>query len=274
MPKVRLSAEQRAASVDLAGPLRVLAGAGTGKTTIIVERYRRLVATGVDPRSILVMTFTERAAAEMRSRIEDAVGEPPPVVGTFHALALRWLHDDPRGGLRPGFRILTGADRWIALRELLWELGQPAFVGSERPDDLVQPLLGLLERMKQELVSIGQLRSWAARLEDPERRELFGAAAELFERHAAWCRRRNVADFDDLLVRVVRLLEREPAVRAAFRSRYPWVMVDEYQDTNTAQERLVELLGAPEGNVAVVGDDDQSIYRFRWASRASMERFA
>jgi DNA helicase II / ATP-dependent DNA helicase PcrA len=268
-----LSAEQRAAAEHLRGALCVVAGAGTGKTAVIAERFRLLVDSGVDPASILVMTFTERAAAEMRARIQAAASCEAPNVGTFHSLALRWLRDDPRGGLPAGFRILKGPERWISLRELLWELGHPALIGEERPDDLVRPLLRLEERLKQELVSVDRLRAWARHQEDEERRERYLAAAQLFAAHAARCRKQGLADFDDLLLLAVRLLENHPEVGAHLRARHPWVMVDEYQDTNTAQERLVELLGAPDGNVCVVGDDDQSIYRFRGASRASMERF-
>ncbi|MBO0688544.1 MAG: ATP-dependent helicase [Candidatus Dormibacteraeota bacterium] len=268
-----LGLEQRAAARHLQGALCLVAGAGTGKTAVIAERFRLLVESGVDPASILVMTFTERAATEMRERIQTAAGCEAPNVGTFHSLALRWLRDDPRAGLPQGFRILRGPERWISLRELLWELGHPALVGEERPDDLVRPLLRLEERLKQELVPVERLRAWAGRQEDAERRARYLAAAQLFTAHAARCRRQGLADFDDLLLFAVRLLERHPEVRDHLRARYPWVMVDEYQDTNTAQERLVELLGAPDGNVCVVGDDDQSIYRFRGASRASMERF-
>ncbi len=253
--------------------MRVLAGAGTGKTTVIVERFCRLLQAGVPEASILVMTFTERAAAEMQDRIEARTGLVPPAVGTFHALTLRWLQEIPGAGLRPGLRILTGADRWIDLRELMWEIGNPALIGLERPDDLVAPLLQLQERLKQELVPLERLRAWAARLDDPDQRGLYTAAAQLFQISEGRARQGNRADFDELLLRCVRRFERDARVREGFRRRYPWILVDEYQDTNTAQERLVELLGAPDGNVTVVGDDDQSIYRFRGASRASMERF-
>ncbi|MGH7911418.1 MAG: ATP-dependent helicase [Candidatus Dormibacteraceae bacterium] len=269
----RLSLEQRAACQDLQGPVRVLAGAGTGKTTVLVERFRRLLEAGVDSASILVMTFTERAAFEMQGRIEAQTGRRPPAVGTFHAMALRWLQEAGTGDVRPGFRVVTGADRWIELRELMWEIGNPALVGQERPDDLVEPLLKLQERLKQELVPAERLQAWAGAQEDPDDRGLYLGAAQLFRIAERRARQRNQADFDDLLLRCVRLFERDQTVRAAFQRRYPWIMVDEYQDTNTAQERLVELLGAPGGNVTVVGDDDQSIYRFRGASRASMERF-
>lgn len=267
--------EQRRAAAPEPGPVRVVAGAGTGKTTVIAERFRRLVESGVPPESILVMTFTEKAAAEMRQRIAATVGEGRALaVGTFHALALGWLRDESgRLGLPAGFGILRGPDRWISLRELMWELGDPALVAQERPDDLVRPLLELQERLKQELVPAGRLAAWAESDPEPQRRELLAAAARLFSAHARLCRREKVLDFDDLLVHLVRLLEEHPEVRERYAARFSWLMVDEYQDTNLAQERVVELLAGPGGNVCVVGDDDQSIYRFRGASRASLERF-
>ena len=272
---LRLSVEQVEASRQLEGPVRLVAGAGTGKTAVIAERFRRLVEAGEQPASILVMTFTERAAAEMRQRITEEIGGlEPPHVGTFHSLALRWLREEAAAaGLHPGFGILSGPDRWILLRELMWELGEPALIGGERPDDLVGPLLKLQERLKQELVPLTRLAAWAGRVEDEERRALLRAAARLFGAHAARCRQERLLDFDDLLVRIVGLFEAQPQVRQRYASRFPWIMVDEYQDTNLAQERIVELLAGPGGNVCVVGDDDQSIYRFRGASRASMERF-
>jgi DNA helicase II / ATP-dependent DNA helicase PcrA len=272
-----LSPDQQAAAEMLTGPVRVVAGAGTGKTAVIAARFVRLVQAGVRPEAILVMTFTERAAAEMRDRImANPTVEEAPWVGTFHSLALRWLREDGgRLGLNPAFRILAGPERWIVMRELMWDLGDPALIGVERPDDLVSPLLKLIERVKQELVPLGRLSGWVSKIEDAERRDLLSAAVRLFRAYGARCRREGVLDFDDLLWHVVRLLQEHPDVRQRLAERFLWVLVDEYQDTNLAQERVVELIARSpgEGNVCVVGDDDQSIYRFRGASRASMDRF-
>jgi superfamily I DNA/RNA helicase/RecB family exonuclease len=270
-----LTQEQQAATSALMGPVRVVAGAGTGKTAVIAGRFRRLLEAGSEPAQILVMTFTERAAREMRERIlaECRIADAPQV-GTFHSLALRWLRDHGgRLGLRPGFRILAGPERWVLMRELMWGQADPALVGLERPDDLVLPLLELLERAKQELVSLDRLRAWAAHVQDPERRSVLAAAIRLFHAYGGRCRREGLVDFDDLLVDAVRLLQGHPDVREHLRGRHRWVLVDEYQDTNLAQERVVELVAGGAGNVCVVGDDDQSIYRFRGASRASMDRF-
>ncbi len=271
---MNLSPEQREAACLLEGAVRVVAGAGTGKTAVIAERYRTLTAAGASPEAILVMTFTDRAAREMRSRIEQATGQPAPAVGTFHSLAMGWLREDGGSiGLRPSFRILNGADRWIALRELMWEMGDPALVADDRPDDLVNPLLKVMERLKQELVPLGRLEEWCAANAGDERSSLLGAAARLFREHARRTRAAGLLDFDDLLLEASRLLEEQPGIAARYRARYRHLMVDEYQDTNLAQERLVELLGRGAESVFVVGDDDQSIYRFRGAALASMNRF-
>ncbi|MFI5281904.1 MAG: ATP-dependent helicase [Candidatus Dormibacterales bacterium] len=268
-----LGREQRAAAAIGGGPIRVVAGAGTGKTAVIAERYRRLVSAGVDPDSILVMTFTERAAGEMRQRIEQAIGAAAPAVGTFHALALGWLRAEGRKvGVPAGFQIIAGAERWILARELMWKLGDAELTGDERPDDLVAPVLNMLERMKQELVPLARLESWGRASDDLERAPLMHACARLFRAYELECRRRRLVDFDDLVMLSVRMLEKDSKLLAGFRQRYRHVLVDEYQDLNLGQERLVELIAAGSAPF-VVGDDDQSIYRFRGASRASLERF-
>jgi ATP-dependent DNA helicase UvrD/PcrA len=268
----RLGPDQKAAAALGRGPVRVVAGAGTGKTAVIAERFRQLVAGGVQPGSVLVMTFTDRAAAEMRQRIEDLIGAPAPAVGTFHSIALGWLRADGRiVGVPPGFRVVTGADRWILARELMWKLGDAALTGDERPDDLVAGVLQVMERMKQELVTLQRLAAWRGP-GDRERSELMRACVRLFRAYEKECRQRRLLDFEDLLVLAVRMLEENPSLRLDYARRYPHVLVDEYQDLNLAQERLVELI-AEGGEPFIVGDDDQSIYRFRGASRASLERF-
>ena len=178
---MKLGLEQQKAAALGGGPVRVVAGAGTGKTAVIAERFRRLVARGVSPDAILVMTFTERAAREMRERIEGLIDGPASSVGTFHSIALSWLREDGKSiGVPSGFRILTGADRWILARELMWSIGDAALTGDERPDDLVAPVLQMFERMKQELVGIGRLAAWADSADDPERAALMRACVKLF----------------------------------------------------------------------------------------------
>ena len=271
-----MSADQRRALAAGPGPVRVLAGAGTGKTAVIVERFFRLLEAGLAPARILVMTFTERAAAEMRSRIEARLpGDVELAVGTFHALAQRWLRQEAvAAGVPAAFHLLSGADRWILAWDLMWRLGDPALCDVEHPEHQVGPLLRLLERMKQELIPLRRVEAAVAGLDQGDRRDLLLAALRLFRAYERECRHLGVLDFDDLLARAVGMLESRPAVLERFRARYPSILVDEYQDTNLAQERIVELIAGPRGEVFVVGDDDQSIYRFRGASRASLERFS
>ena len=268
-----LGREQLRAAALAGGPLRVVAGAGTGKTAVIAERFRRLVRAGVAPAAILVMTFTERAAGEMRQRIETLIDAPAPAVGTFHSIALGWLREDGRSiGVPSGFRLVVGAERWILARELMWKLGDAALVGDERPDDLVAPALQMLERLKQELVPLERLERWAADADDQERAQLMKACVRLYRAYERECRKQRLLDFDDLLLLAVRMLEKNRVLLRRYADRFPHVLVDEYQDLNLAQERLVELV-AGGGEPFVVGDDDQSIYRFRGASRASLDRF-
>ena len=276
---MRLNREQLRASAVLTRPVRIVAGAGTGKTAVITERFRRLVAAGVDPASILVMTFTERAAAEMRGRIESELARELGSwigdlwVGTFHSIAQSLLREEGwRTGLPFSFGILAGADRWILLRQLLWEIGDPVLVGVERPDDLVAPLLRLLERFKQELIPFSRVAEWARGTSDRELGDQLLASVRMFRAYESRCREQRLLDFDDLLLRLIELLEKRPEIRERYVKRFTSLLVDEYQDSNLAQERIVELLGS-HGRVTVVGDDDQSIYRFRGASLASMARF-
>src|SRR3989449_3831519 len=154
----------------------------------------------------------------------------------------------------------------------MWDLGDPVLTGDERPDDLVSPALQMLERLKQELVPLKRLAAWATSSDDPERAGLMNACVALFRAYERACANQRLLDFEDLLALAVRMLEEQPALLRAYRNRYPHVLVDEYQDLNLAQERLVELI-AGAAQPFVVGDDDQSIYRFRGASRASLERF-
>ncbi len=269
----RLDRSQLTAAAATEMPVRLIAGAGTGKTAVIAERFRRLVAKGVEPASVLVVTFTDRAAGEMRRRIEDLIGADAPAVGTVHSIALGWLREDGwRVGVPPRFRIVTGADRWILARELMWKLGDAVLTADERPDDLVAPMLQMLERLKQELVPMKRLSEWAEASDDPERAELMRACVRLFHSYEKECRRLGLLDFDDVLERAVAMLVADEKLVDAYRRRYPHVLVDEYQDLNLAQERLIELV-AEGGTPLIAGDDDQSIYRFRGASRASLERF-
>ncbi len=237
-----------------AGPLLVLAGAGSGKTRVIVEKIAHLVGhEGVSPRKIAAITFTNKAAREMRQRVgarlkADAADEL--TVSTFHALGLRMLQIEHEAvGLRRGFSIFDADDSAGLLRELLPKAARP---------DALDALRGLISRAKNAGLSPEQAAAAAA---SPREREAAAAYAEYQQRLAAF----NAVDFDDLIRLPAALLEADPERAGGWRERLRYLLVDEYQDTNTAQYRLLSLLAGPRGAFTCVGDDDQSIYGWRGA---------
>ena len=279
-----LDPEQRFAVEHGDGPCLVLAGPGSGKTRIIVERFHRLAAQGIGAGRQLVLTYTRKAAEEMRGRVEQRHGaftDEVPLTN-YHSFALRvvrewgWLL-----GISPVLRIADAAERWLHVEAVLDELRPALLWNPLRPYDLMDPLLDIIGTAKQELVTPDAYAAWsAARLaecEGPAERivlerhqDVARVYAHLDERY----RRAGVFDFDDCILYAERLIREQPAVRSAVADRITHVMVDEYQDTNYAQAKLVETLVSNHRNIFVVADDDQSIYKFRGASRANLDRFA
>ncbi len=268
-PRVRdpildpLNAPQREAVTHTEGPVLVLAGAGSGKTRVITHRIAYLVLhLGLDPRRIVAVTFTNKAAGEMRQRVERLLGGPleGAWIGTFHGLCLRLLRRyGERIGLRPGFQIYDRDDQLALLRPLL----QDRAAGET---NLARAVLGRISRAKNGRARPEEL--WGAR---PAAEDLL--AAELFDRYQEALRQANALDFDDLLVGTLELFEGEPAVARACAENCEQLLVDEYQDTNRPQYELVRALSAAHGNVCVVGDEDQSIYRFRGADIRNILEF-
>jgi DNA helicase II / ATP-dependent DNA helicase PcrA len=238
------------------GPVLVLAGAGSGKTRVITHRIAQLVLHGgVDPSRIVAVTFTNKAAGEMRSRVERLLGAAalPAWIGTFHALCLRILRrDGQRIGLPPGFVVYDSDDQLALVRRILRE---------EATDDApvaARPVLTRISRAKNAMVSPAEM---AARAFSPEAK-LAARAYELYEERLKLA---FAVDFDDLLLRALHLLRTDDEAGARYAGRCEHLLVDEYQDTNRPQYALVSALSAVHGNVFVVGDEDQSIYRFRGA---------
>ena len=251
-----LNPEQRDAVARTEGPLLVLAGAGTGKTKVITTRIAHLVGKRVAPKNILAMTFTNKAAAEMRERVGGLVGKTKAkdlTVGTFHAFCVQVLREfGPLIGLPKRFAICDSGDQLTAVRGAMREL----HVGEAA----IQPryLLSVISLAKNRLETPAGFLEKAA----DDRDELIGRVWQRYQEHLT--RARSV-DFDDLLLLTLRVLTEEAGALATLRQRYQYLHVDEYQDTNRPQFEIVQALAKEHRNLCAVGDDDQSIYGWRGA---------
>jgi DNA helicase-2/ATP-dependent DNA helicase PcrA len=252
-----LNPPQREAVTTTEGPLLVLAGAGSGKTRVIAHRIAYLLGVkGIHPRNVLAVTFTNKAAEEMRRRVEDLllpVGIRPPLIATFHSTCVRILREHVRHlGIPSAFVIYDEDDRLTLVKECL---------RAEEVDERALPPAMLVHRISQ----AKNLMLAQAELEREARTPRERQIALLFGRYQARLAEVNALDFDDLLLVTVRLFENVPEVLAWFRGLWKYILVDEYQDTNRPQYRIVQLLTTEHRNLCVVGDPDQSIYRFRGA---------
>ena len=252
-----LNEVQRRAVTTTTGPLLVLAGAGSGKTRVITHRIAWLIEhEGVAPWRILAVTFTNKAAAEMRARLEEMIGERSRDVamGTFHSLCVRMLRRDGEAiGLPREFAIYDADDQVRVIKGFLKEDDLPA-TGSTKP----ALILGAISRAKNDGLTADQMEDQA--VTHHER-----LIAGLARRYAAELKRLEALDFDDLLIEGLRLLQEAPAVAERYRTKWQYLHVDEYQDTNRIQYAWIRELAAGHGNLCVVGDDDQSIYSWRGA---------
>ena len=245
----------------------ILAGAGTGKTRAITFRMAQLIASGVPAESILAVTFTNKAAEEMRNRVSDLLiraGVPPaqPWLSTFHSLCARLLRREAaNAGLPRDFGIYDDDDQTAAVKL--------AMANLEIDDDTLTPrsVLSRISYAKNHGQSAEKLRSDAI---DKDGRRV----ADIFAAYERLLHQSNALDFDDLLIRTVKLLRESTPVREKWQSRFQYIHVDEYQDTNRVQYELLRLLTGPKHNLCVVGDEDQSIYRWRGADVSILMSFS
>ncbi|HUP48599.1 MAG TPA: UvrD-helicase domain-containing protein [Thermoanaerobaculia bacterium] len=251
-----LNEQQRKAVTHGTGPLLVLAGAGSGKTRVITCRIAWLIGEqGVPPFRILAVTFTNKAANEMLGRVEHLVPNigARPWIGTFHATSLRMLRRYAgRLGFTQSFAVYDTADQLTLVRRCMRELNVN--------DEAFPPraILSRISAAKNELVGPVEY--------EKNNLDFFGArVAEVYRLYQKRLREYDAMDFDDLIGNYVQLLEQNDDVRNELHERFPHLLIDEYQDTNRAQYVLIKLLAGPRGNVVAVGDEDQSIYRFRGA---------
>ena len=259
----QLNPDQRDAVEYVGGPLLIVAGAGSGKTRVLTHRVAHLIASGVHPMNILAITFTNKAADEMRARVKSLVGEVADRmwVSTFHAACVRILRmTADKIGYTKNFTIYDSSDSQRLIGQIIRDLNL---------DPKRFPAKGAQARIslwKNELVDAGGANDTAFGPFDKK-------YAEIYSEYQHRLHRAGAMDFDDLLVNVVMLFRRNPDALAAFQDRFKHVLVDEYQDTNLAQNEIVLLLGREHHNVCVVGDTDQSIYAFRGADYRNILQF-
>ena len=255
-----LNLMQREAVFTTEGPLLVLAGAGSGKTRALTHRVAYLIEEkGVKPWNILAITFTNKAAGEMRERVNQLVdfGADSVWVSTFHSLCVRILRRFIENlGYTTDFSIYDSDDTKTLMKQIFKDLEVNQKVLKERG------VLGVISSAKNEMISPEEFLL-SAKADGDSRLQRIG---ELYMEYQKRLKKNNALDFDDLLVKTVELFQAKQEVLEYYQDRFRYIMVDEYQDTNTVQFKLVSLLAAKYRNICVVGDDDQSIYRFRGAN--------
>ena len=259
-----LNPEQRRAAATIEGPVLVLAGAGTGKTRVITYRIAYMLAAGIAPEHILGMTFTNKAAAEMKERLALLAGEEAArrvTLGTFHAFASRLLRREIGVlGYLPGFTIADDSDQKALIKQAA------AACGFTRDNAPVPEAAAYIGRCKNAMLFPEVARRDAADGKDE-------CYAQIYTKYQELLMLQNMLDFDDLLLFSHRILRDYPEVRARYQEHYQYLLVDEYQDTNLVQFELVKLLAGERQNLCVVGDDDQSIYGWRGADAGNILKF-
>jgi len=283
-----LNEEQTAAVVHRDGPLMIIAGAGTGKTTAITKRIAWLIEQNLaKPENILALTFTEKAAAEMEERIDLLLpyGYVDLQVSTFHSFCEKILRDyGVEIGLSRDFKLLSELDAWLLTRANFDRFELDYYRPMGNPTKYLRSLLSHFSRAKDEVISPDDYLSYA----ESERANLdstnsndeatsevnrLSELAKAYHVYQQVLAESDSLDFGDLILHTLHLLQKRPRVLKILREKFKFILVDEFQDTNWAQYELIKLLAAPENNLTVVGDDDQSVYKFRGASLSNILQF-
>jgi DNA helicase-2/ATP-dependent DNA helicase PcrA len=265
-----LNEQQKEAVLYTEGPLMIVAGAGSGKTKVLTTRIAHLIGQGVDSFRILALTFTNKAAKEMKERIEHILGNSEArnlYIGTFHSVFARVLRiEAERMGYPANFTIYDADDVKSLLRSIVKELNLD--------DKVYKPAIiyNRISTAKNNLYTFREYKADAT-IQEEDARGNRPRIGEIFEIYTKRCFRNGAMDFDDLLVNTYILLTNFPEILAKYQYKFQYVMIDEYQDTNLAQYHIVKLLSAVHENICVVGDDAQSIYSFRGASMENIFQF-
>ncbi|MFC1568373.1 ATP-dependent helicase [Candidatus Margulisiibacteriota bacterium] len=273
-----LNPEQKKAVTHGMGPMLVIAGAGTGKTTVIIRRIAHLIAAKkAKPGEILALTFTDKAAQEMEMRVDQLVpyGYIDVSISTFHAFGDRVMRDHAIDlGLRSDYRVMPRAEQLVFFREHIFDFPLKYYKSLSDPTRHLEALVGVISRAQDEDISPAEYLKWARGLKKDEEGKQQLEIARVYQRFQELKAAKGLVDFGDQVDLVLRLFRKRPAVLKEFQQRYKYILVDEFQDTNYAQFELLKLLAGKKANLTVVGDDDQSIYKFRGAAISNILNFS
>ncbi len=286
----KLNKEQEKAVRYGDGPLLIIAGAGTGKTTVITERIKYLIASKkAKPREILALTFTEKASREMEDRVEIGLpyGIPEMWISTFHSFCDRILRAEAINiGLDPGYKLMTEAETIQFFQKHLFSFDLDYFRPLGNPTKFIRGMLQHFSRLKDEDVSPSQYFEWVRakgslknskinkdKENKTEDNKKYSELAGVYRKYEELKVKEGMVDYSDLIANTLKLFRIRPKILHSYRKQFRYVLIDEFQDTNFAQNELAILLAGPKKNITVVGDDDQAIYRWRGAAVSNIIQF-
>ena len=272
----RLNKQQKEAIRHGKGPLIIIAGAGTGKTTVITEKIKSLINQELaKPSEILALTFTDKASREMEERVDRAMpyGYTQMWISTFHSFCDRILRDEAvHIGLDPRFVLISKAEALIFLRNHLFALPLDYFRPQGNPTKFLAGLLQHFNRLRDEDLSVGEYLCWAKKSEKEERKKYL-ELAKSFEKYQELKIKEGMMDFGDLISYTLKLFREKPNILRQYQKQFRYILVDEFQDTNIVQNELAILLAGKKKNITVCADDDQSIYKWRGAAISNVLQF-
>lgn len=281
----KLNAEQKAAVAYGDGPLLIIAGAGTGKTTVITERIKHLISSGrANPSEILALTFTEKSAREMEERVDVIMpyGYTQMWISTFHKFCDRLLRAEAiHIGLNPAYRLMGDADATMLFRSHLFQFNLEYFRPLGNPTKFIGGILQHFSRLADEDVSPEQYLAWVKKQKTKKKKseeekleiQKYEELAHVYKEYQMLKVKEGVMDFGDLITQTLALFRKRKNILAFYQKQFAYVLVDEFQDTNIAQNELVVLLAGTKQHITAVCDDDQSIYKFRGAAVSNVLAF-
>jgi len=272
-----LNPQQITAIKHFVDPLLIIAGAGTGKTTVITERIKYLILKkNILPSQILALTFTDKAAREMEERVDIAMpyGYTQMWISTFHAFCDRILRSDAHSiGLDPGYKLISETESILLLKKNIFNIGLDIFRPLGNPTKFLDALLAHFSRLKDEDISPKEYLLWIKKQKPTEETQQYLELANSYKRYEDLKAKESVMDFSDLISNTLLLFRERKNILRKYQKQFKFILVDEFQDTNYAQNELAIALAGQSKNITVVADDDQSIYRFRGAAVSNVLQF-